>query len=124
MKKVVTVIFSVIIIGITVIGCGFSKFEAETTGEKINKRIECLFYQLRRLAMVHTPQTGTPCTSTEHPIGSPYDKTEALFCFRRLPSSILYFSLPVRFVSLPAVSSWNTDTSYKLHGFLYPLHGL
>ena len=38
MKKVVTVIFSVIIIGITVIGCGFSKFEAETTGE-INKRI-------------------------------------------------------------------------------------
>lgn len=38
MKKVVTVIFSVIIIGITVIGCGFSKFEAETTGEKINKR--------------------------------------------------------------------------------------
>ena len=54
MKKVVTVIFSVIIIGITVIGCGFSKFEAETTGEKINKRIECLFYQLRRLAMVHT----------------------------------------------------------------------
>ena len=74
--------------------------------------------------MVHTPQTGTPCTSTEHPIGSPYDKTEALFCFRRLPSSILYFSLPVRFVSLPAVSSWNTDTSYKLHGFLYPLHGL
>ena len=53
-KKVVTVIFSVIIIGITVIGCGFSKFEAETTGEKINKRIECLFYQLRRLAMVHT----------------------------------------------------------------------
>ena len=39
MKKVVTVIFSVIIIGITVIGCGFLKFEAETTGEKINKRI-------------------------------------------------------------------------------------
>ena len=34
MKKVVTVIFSVIIIGITVIGCGFSKFEAETTGEE------------------------------------------------------------------------------------------
>ena len=34
MKKVATVIFSVIIIGITVIGCGFSKSEAEKKGIK------------------------------------------------------------------------------------------
>lgn len=39
MKKVVTVIFSVIIIGITVMGCGFSKFEAETTEKNKQKNI-------------------------------------------------------------------------------------
>lgn len=37
-KKVVAVIFSVVMIGIAVIGCGSSKSEVETTGEKMNKR--------------------------------------------------------------------------------------
>ena len=36
MKKVATVIFYVIIIGITVIGCGFSKSEAEKKRNKVS----------------------------------------------------------------------------------------
>ena len=38
MKKVAAVIFSVIMIGVVVIGCGSSKSEAETTEKNNNKR--------------------------------------------------------------------------------------